>query len=157
MKKLALLMFAILVLGCETETPMIEEPLNVIEEPLPVVASGERFRLEVEDPTIGHGDVFDGDADVDPEPLNRGGISYWFNEDLKLYKIDLRLKDGESLGWLPHGLVHGRRVGKVVRIQPVFGLPLLEFDTEYVITLYVQDLACNSSNFEIRFRTKPKP
>ena len=157
MKKLALLIFAILIPGCGTETPVAEAPPPIVEEPTPVVVSGEHFRLEVEDPTIGHGDVLNGDVDVDPEPLNRGGIGYWFNEDLKLYKIDLRLRDGESLGWFPHGLVHDRVIGKVVRIQPVAGLPLLEFDTEYLIMLYVQDRACNSSSFEIRFRTKPKP
>ena len=155
MKKLAILMFSILILGCGTEKPVVEEPEPVIEEPLPIVVSGERFRLDVEDPKIGHGSVFDGDVGVDPAPLNLRGIAYWFNEDLKLYKIDLRLKDGESLGWFPRGLVH-ERVGRVARIQPVFGLPLLEFDTEYVVTLYVQDLTCNSSSFKMRFQTKPQ-
>ena len=35
MKKLTLLMLAILILGCDTETPVVEEP--IVEEPEPVI------------------------------------------------------------------------------------------------------------------------
>ena len=37
MKKLSLLMFTILILGCGTETPVAEEPESVVEEPEPVI------------------------------------------------------------------------------------------------------------------------
>ena len=39
MKNLALLMFTILILGCDTETPVVEAP--VVEEPPPVVMEDE--------------------------------------------------------------------------------------------------------------------
>ena len=45
MKKLVLLMFAILILGCDTETPVVEEPEPVIEEPPPVVMEDEHALL----------------------------------------------------------------------------------------------------------------
>ena len=37
MKKMSLLIIAILILGCGTETPVVEEPEPVVEEPEPVV------------------------------------------------------------------------------------------------------------------------
>ncbi len=153
MKKLALLMFAILILGCDTETPVVEGPPPIIEEPTPVVASGEHFRLDIEAPRLVASPVDDGDADVDPEPLNAGGFRFDFNERLKLHKIDL-LHDGKSLGWLGTGL--SERVTVTLILTAVAGKEL-QFDTEYVIKIYVQDHVCASSRFEIRFRTKPKP
>ena len=45
MKKLALFLFAILILGCDTETPVVEEPEPIIQEHTPTAASGERFRF----------------------------------------------------------------------------------------------------------------
>ena len=156
MKKLALLTFAISILGCGTETQVIEELPPVVETPAPVVLSGERFWLSIAGPKIMAGNVLHDDVDVDPEPINIGGFRYDFDEDLKLYRIDLRLKDGESLGWRPQGVVDHEDIGRVVTTQPIFGSTLLEFDTEYEINMYVQDLACNSSNFEMQFRTKPR-
>ena len=109
MKTLVLLMLAILILGCGTETPVVEEPR--VEEPEPVIeelsliaASAEHLRLEIVDPHFIWADVFDGAVDLDPELLHIG-IEFVFNEDLKLYKIDLRLDGGQSLGWLPRGVV----------------------------------------------------
>ena len=153
MKRLALLMFAILILGCDTETPVVEGPPPIIEEPSPVVASGEHFRLDIEAPQLVASPVDDGDADADPEPLNAGGFRFDFNERLKLHKIDI-LHDGKSLRWTGTGLFE--RVTDSVILTAIAGKEL-QFDTEYVIKIYVQDLSCHSSRFEIRFRTMPAP
>ena len=153
MKKLALLMFAFLIFGCGTETPVVEGPEPIIEEPTPVVASGEHFRLDRVDLQIVSGTVWDGDADGDPEAINAAGFRFDFNKDLKLHKIAILL-DGENLFWQPFDMTH--QVTDIVTLTPIAGHEL-EFDTEYVIKMYVQDLGCQSFRSEIRFRTKPKP
>ena len=156
MKKLALLILAILILGCDTETPVVEEPEPVIEELSLIAASSEHLRVSIVEPTLMRSTVNDGDADVDPRLLDLG-IRFNFDEDLKLYKIDIRLDGGQSLGWLPRGVVDDKDIGQQIKIRPVADNQLLEFDTAYVVTGYVQDLGCWSSEFQIRFRTKPKP
>ena len=156
MKKIFLLIVAILMLGCETETPVVEEPLSIIDAPSTVTVSGEHLRVDIVPPEVIWADVDDGAADVDPEPLH-AGIRFDFNQNLKLYKIDLRLDGGQSLGWLPRGVVDDKDIGRRIQIIPAADSQPLEFDTAYLITLYVQDLGCWSGNFRIRFRTKPKP
>ena len=156
MKKMSLLIFAILILGCDTETPVVEEPLSIIKAPSPAAVSGEHLRVDIAEPTITWGTVSDGDVGVDPHPLHTG-IEFNFDENLKLYKIDLRLDGGQSLGWHPRGVVDDEDIGNHIIIRPADDRQLLEFDTRYVITLYVQDLGCWSSKFQIQFRTKPKP
>lgn len=156
MKKMSILIFAILMLGCETETPVVEQPLSIIEAPSPVTASGEHFRVDISEPQLLGSNVDDGAADVDPNPLHVG-IRFDFDENLKLYKIDLRLDGGQSLDWLPRGVVDDEDIGQRIEMIPAADSQMLEFDTAYVITLYVQDLSCWSSKFQMRFRTKPKP
>ena len=143
-------------LGCETETPIVEQPLSIIEAPSPVAASGEHFRLSISEPQLRYSDIKDGAADADPDQLHTG-IDFVFDQNLKLYKIDLRLDGGKSLGWLPRGVVDDKDIGREIQMLPTADSRLLEFDTAYVIGLYVQDLSCWSSDFQIRFRTKPKP
>ena len=157
MKKLSILIVAILMLGCETETPVVEEPLSIIEAPSPVAASGEHFRVDIIEPEIRWSTIDYGEVGVDPVLLHINGIEFGFNEDLKLYKIDLRLDGGQSLGWLPRGVVDDKDIGQRIRMIPAPDSPLLEFDTPYVIGLYVQDLGCWSTNVQWPFRTKPKP
>ena len=157
MKKMSILISAILMLGCETETPVVKETLSIIDAPSLVAVSGEHLQLDISEPILLWSTVDDGAADVDPEPLNQAGIRFDFDEDLKLYKIDLRLDGGQSLGWPPRGVVDDKDIGRRIEIIPADDRQLLEFDTAYVITLYVQDLGCWSSDFRIRFRTKPKP
>ena len=157
MKKLSILIVAILILGCETETPVVEEPLSIIEAPSPIAASGEHFRVDISEPQIVSSTIDDGEVGVDPELLLAIGIEFEFDENLKLYKIDIRLDGGKSLGWLPRGVVDDKDIGRRIRIRPAPDSPLLEFDTAYVIGLYVQDLGCWSTNELLRFRTKPKP
>ena len=156
MKKMSLLIIAILILGCETETPVVEQPLSIIEAPSPVPVSGQHLRVDISEPTITWGTVSDGDVGVDPNLLH-AGIEFNFDENLKLYKIDFGLHGGQSLGWLPRGVVDDEDIGQRIRMIPAADSQMLEFDTAYLITLYVQDLGCWSSDIRIRFRTKPKP
>ena len=174
MKKLSLLMFTILILGCGTETPVAEEPESVVEEPEPVIEKPEPVIEKpppvvveakhlmpdhVAPPQIEAGSVFDGDVDVDPEPLNRHGIVYRFTEPLNLFLIEISL-EGKNLRWRPHGVVTrrfgGKNIGQSIKIAPLFADQSLEYDTEYLIEMYVQGHACNGTWTQIRFRTKPE-
>lgn len=164
MKKLALLMLAILILGCGTETPVVEEPVveepePVIEEPPPIVMEDEHAMTE-EDAAplkIVDGSVLDGDVNVDPEPLNRDGMVFEFTENLRFYAADILLGE-KSLGWFPLDVVEDKfKPGKFASIEPMAHSQLLEHNTEYTIEMYVQeDRVCNGTRIEIRFRTKPQ-
>lgn len=114
MKKLALLMLAILILGCGTETPVVEEP--VVEEPPPIVMEDEPPPVVMEDehampedtvpPEIVEGSVRDGAVNVDPEPLNRDGMTFKFTENLRFYAADI-LREEKSFSWHPTWLHAG--------------------------------------------------
>ena len=139
------------------QRPVVGRPAPVIQERIPAVALGEHFRLDIVAPAIVAGNVSDGDKHVDPEPLNINGIHFEFDEPIRKYEIDLRLKGGASFGWAPRGLVERENMRPHIQIMPVAGDPLLEFDTEYVIDIFVQDFGCRTEIFQIAFRTKPKP
>ena len=169
MKQLTLLMLAILILGCDTETPVVEEPAveepaveePAVEEPPPVVMEGEHAMPEdTAPPQIVAGSVHDGDVNVDPEPLNRDGITFEFTENLRFYAAAILLEE-KSLGWFPLDVVEGifkpkGVVGKFASIEPMAHSQLLEHNTEYTIEMYVQDRVCNGTRIEIKFRTKPR-
>ena len=140
-----------------TQRSTVEEPESVMQERLPAVPSGEHFRLDIDPPTLEWGDVEDGRHDVDPEPLNANGIRFGFDRDIRKYKIDLLRHEGENMDWLPAGLVDRENIGNEIKIMPAEGAPLLEFDTVYVIDIFVQDCCCWTNDFWITFRTKPKP
>ena len=52
-----------------------------------------------EQPVITSGTVSDGDADVDPDPMNKGGLRFDFDESVIGLKAKLLTEDGEDLGW----------------------------------------------------------
>ena len=60
MKNLSVLMFVILILGCDTETP-------VVEKPLPIVAQ-ETYFIDIVALELASGIVSDGENNVDPVP-----------------------------------------------------------------------------------------
>ena len=165
MKKLALLMFAIMILGCGNETTVVEEPEPIIEEPPPItqvsapnVILGEHFRFDPGPVWIEHADIIDGAVDVDPEPFNLAGIHIELGGFPILSRVDLRIDGGVSLRWLPRGVVADHAgIGNHIWIKPVEGGPLLEFDTAYIITVYAQNVICESTFGKIQFRTKRKP
>lgn len=174
MKKLSLLMFAILILACGTETTVVEEPEPVIEEPHPVAMEEEPSPA----PQIVAGSVFDGRVDVttifplfchpfpcsriegkrdvDPELLNRDGIILEFSDHLNMYVVDLQLGHGVPLNWSPRDIVDHWDIGKRVHLLPAKDSRLLEYSQMYVIEIYAQ-ASCNDAKTTIRFRTMPKP
>ena len=137
---------------------LVEKPEPVRQERTSVVALDERFRFEPGVPLLRAADVFNRDDNVDPEPLNANGIQFEFDEPIRKYKMGLRIKKGgASLGWFPRDLAERENMDRRIQIMPAEGVPLLEFDTEYVIDIFVQDFHCWTNEFEIRFHTKPKP
>ena len=141
----------------EPQRPTVEEPEPVMQERPPVVPSGERFRLDMTPPELVWGDVQDGAADIDPEPLNANGIRFRWDRNIIKYRIGLYDSKGASLRWLPRGPVEGEDIGNQIQIMRAEEAPLLEFDTVYIIDIFVQDRCCWTSDFRMTFRTKPKP
>ena len=140
------------------QKPVVGRPQPVIQERPATVPLGERFRVQPPVPEIIFGDVFDGEIHVHPKPLNANGIEFVFDVRIRKYKIDLRIKDGASLGWLPLGLVKRENLdNRFIQITPAEGAPLLDFDTAYEINILIFDFWCLTSEFNIQFRTKPKP
>ena len=139
------------------QRPAVGRAAPVIQERIPAVALGERFRHEPDEPLLVAADVLDFHNLIDPEPLNANGIQFEFHKPIRKYKIDLRLEGGATLGWLPRGLVERENRDERIHIMPAEGFPLLEFDTEYEVDIFVQDFHCWTNEFTIVFRTKPKP
>ena len=168
MKKLALLMFAILILGCGTETtvieePVVEEPEPVIEEPPPVVEESPPL-LKVPEPNpisdlkpkLAAATVLDGQVDVDPEPLNRHGIVFQFLGNIRVYIAELRVANAGALNWSPRDIVDRWDIGNQIHLTPMADSKLLKYDTDYTVKIYAQDLECNGAWKSIKFRTKPR-
>ena len=174
MKKLSLLMFAILILACDTETTVVDEPPTIVDEPPPAVMEEE----PIAPPQIVGGNVLDGrvdvttilplscpsfpcsqidgKVDVDPEPLNRDGIILEFTEPLSMYTVDLQRSRGGSLNWSPRDIVDGWELGNQVHLMPMEDSRLLEYNIKYVIEIYAQGFGCRDGKTTIIFRTKPK-
>ncbi len=140
------------------QKPVVGRPAPAIQQRPPVVALGARFPFDIDETRIVADNIgAPGEDNVNPEPLNENGIHFEFSRGFHEYEIDLRLKDGASLGWLPRGLVNNEGLGKRIQIMPGEGAALLDFDTEYEIEIIVLDLICRHEKFTIRFRTMPKP
>ena len=135
----------------------VEEPEPVMQERAPVVPSGEHFRLDIEPPQLEWADVADGAFDIDPEPLNANGIRFGFDRAIRKYGINLTFREGESLRWLPAGQIARENIDNEIKIMPAEGAPLLDFNTVYVVFIFVQDCCCRTNEFLITFGTTPKP
>ena len=152
MKKLSLLMFAILILACGTETTVVEEPVvekpePVIEEPPPVKPSHH--------PLIAFGDVKHGEVNVDPELLNRDGFHFRFKEPFYDVWVSLKEKDGERLHWYPSGR-DGWHERELLNLHRAFDHDPLEYDTEYELMITLRHFSCETTEIVIQFRTKPQ-
>ncbi|MYE88373.1 hypothetical protein F4X33_05185 [Candidatus Poribacteria bacterium] len=167
-----LLVLAILMLGCGTDTEVIEDPAPVAEEPASIK---EEILLVAEEPVskepspvvddnLGHADpphiarsnVGPEQFPRDPVPLNQDGIFFEFDEDLALFKADITL-DGQSLGWFPRNPLRGDDVGVFAKLTPPADGPFLEYNKEYVIDLLAVDNGNNHTVGEITFQTIPRP
>ena len=86
MKKLALLMFTILILGCGNENPVSEPNEDLAEiQAIADQLSQAAASLDISAPTITASSVTDGDTDVDPELLNREEyVLHFLSESLYL-------------------------------------------------------------------------
>ena len=101
-----------------------------------------------EPPLITAGTVFDGEADVDPAPINAGGFRYDFDEPIT-GTIKLTDEAGVDLNWIANVL------GQTATLPPVAGQELVN-ETTYKIEIDIQDGAGNRTAATITFVTKPK-
>ena len=91
---------------CFPHPPPQEEELLHIEwtNPDGTPNVGDHIRVTVrhfqfDEPELAAAPVMDGAADVDPDPLNRGGIRFDFNKPVIGVKAKLLTEDDEDLGW----------------------------------------------------------
>ena len=120
------------------------------------------FTVDVSHPSILAGNVMPGD--VDPDPLNRDGIWFEYDEPVVGVKAKLLTVDGEDLGW------EAVWDDRTVKFLPGANGKLLENGRDYIIQMVVDEawiyneFACDCmdcSYFEnidrtIRFRTIAK-
>lgn len=166
--KYLVIVLAILMLGCGTDTEIVEEPTPieeeltpVKEEPLPVVEEPPPIpedHGEPIPPQIIESNVFLGNEGVafDPVPLNQDGIFFDFDKDLNRFEVDLSL-NGKSMGWLAHARPPVRGMGFSIKLIPPADGPFLEYDKEYFIKLIAEDKNAEQLAMRIRIQTICKP
>ena len=101
-----------------------------------------------EPPLITSGTVSYGDTDVDPAPINAGGLRFDFDEDIT-GTIKLTDEAGVDLNWV------ATVAGQTATLTAVAGQEMVN-ETTYKIEIDVQDLAGNETQATITFVTKPK-
>ena len=101
-----------------------------------------------EPPLIMSGTVSYGDTDVDPAPINAGGLRFDFDEPVT-GTIKLTDEAGADLNWV--ATVAGRKA----TLTAVAGQEMVN-ETTYKIEIDVQDGAGNATRTTITFVTKPK-
>jgi hypothetical protein len=154
MKKLALLMFTILILGCGNENPVSEPNEDLAEiQAIADQLSQAAASLDISAPTITASSVTDGDTDVDPELLNREGIRITFSERISLSHFNLHYEDGTSRDWK----VEWSADGQTVTLTPPHLCSVLRAGTTYTIDFVVQDFGSWKIEDSITFSTKPRP
>ena len=161
MKKLALLMLAILILGCENQNPVSELDVSELDEEiseLKTIAdqlSQTAASLERSETTITASiasSVADGDTDVDPDPLNRDGIRITFSERIALSHFNLYHEDGTSLDWT----IEWSADGQMVTLTPPHRCAVLRHGRTYTLDFVVQDFGSWKIEDTITFSTKPQ-
>ena len=101
-----------------------------------------------EPPVITVGTVSDGDADVDPAPINAGGFRYDFDEPIT-GTIKLTDEAGADLNWIANV------AGQTATLTAVAGQELVN-ETTYKIEIDVKDGEGNGFPVTITFVTQPK-
>ena len=101
-----------------------------------------------EPPVITAGTINDGDADVDPAPINAGGFRYDFDEHVT-GTIKLTDEAGADLNWVANV------GGQTATLTAVAGQELVN-ETTYKIEIDIQDGVGNLLKVTITFVTKPK-
>ena len=101
-----------------------------------------------EPPAITSGTVADGDADVDPAPINAGGFRFDFDEHVT-GTIKLTNEAGANLNWI------ATVRGQTATLTAVAGQELVN-EATYRIEIDVQDSDGNPLQTTITFITKPK-
>ena len=104
--------------------------------------------LHGEPPVITSGTVADGDADVDPAPINVGGFRFDFDERIT-GTVKLTDEAGADLNWIANV------AGQTATMTAVAGQEIVN-ETTYKIEIDVRDGAGNSLQATITFVTKPK-
>ena len=102
----------------------------------PNVGAHIRLRLvnaDFPEPEIVTGSVANGAADVDPDPLNRGGIRFDFDQSVIGLKSKLVTEDGEDLGW------EAVSDDQTVIFRPGANGKLLENGRRYIIQISVAE------------------
>ena len=160
-----LLIFAIFIFACGSETEVAEESTPITEE-LELEPVSEQLpptvdaNADQDPPEILKPDFLRDDAEpfmrIDPVPFNRDGILFEFSEDLVLFKADFSL-DGQSLGWLPREALTGDDIGDSITVTPPADGPFLEYDTKYILKLEIEDNAGWGREIETTVRTIRKP
>ena len=155
-----LLIFAILMLGCGTDTEVVEETSPVDDTRVFVVheigptAIGDPG--DPDPPRIIKSNIYPQHERVsfNADRLNKEGIFFDFNEDLHRFVVDLSL-DGESLGWRSSAIRPGDDIGFSITLTPPANGPFLERRKEYLIDLLAGDNTGDVLELEIRFWTIP--
>ena len=158
MKKLALLMFTILILGCENQNPVSELDVSELEQEiseLKTITDQLSQTVASLDRSVTTGttsSVADGDTDVDPDPLNRDGIRITFSERIALSHFNLHDEEGTSLDWR----MEWSADGQTVTLMPPHRCAVLRPGTTYTIDFIVQDFGAWKIEDTIIFKTKPQ-
>ena len=124
----------------------LKTPLHFKTKPQSVKAAP---ALSFDPPVLTAASVTDRAADVDSNPLNRDGIVFSFSDRIAVSQIDLRLKDGPTLGWT----VEWSADQQTVTLRPPNTCSILMNDETYVIDISVSDYACWESEISISFIT----
>lgn len=162
MKRL-ILVLAILMLGCGTDTQVAEDSAPAAEEldtkvfvvhEIDPAAKGDRG--DPDPPRIIKSNIYPSHERVsfNSDRLNKEGIFFDFNEDLHQFVVDLSL-DGESLGWISTAIRPGNDIGFSIMLAPPVDGPFLERRKQYLIDLLAGDKAGNLLELEIWFWTIP--
>ena len=151
MRKLSLLIFALLVLGCSNENPVSERDEEIAELRAVVAELSKAVEsLDPSPPVIASGNVQHGDIDVDPESLNVNGIKLVFDERISVAYFALAPEGGPALNWIAHWSESRR----LVTLTPPNVCSYLSYGKTYTLQVQLRDIGCWESNITITFSTK---